>query len=101
MARLRAVFGAEVSYDQMLVPFNSGHQPAILMHRYAVAAVTALPPPGGPQVDETYIRLKDKIPVQIQMAYSLQDQGWVVHMHAMWGLSPVRPEMASLFQTAS
>ena len=100
-ARLRAIFGAEVMYDQMLVPFNSGHQPAILMHRYAVAAVTANPPPGGSNVEETYIKLKDKVPVQIQMAYSMQDQGWVIHMHAMWGLAVVRPEMASLFQSLS
>lgn len=100
-ARLKAIFGAEVLYDQMLVPFNSGHQPAILMHRYAVAAVTANPPPGGPNVEETYILLKNKVPVQIQMAYSMQDQGWVIHMHCMWGLSVVRPEMASLFQSLS
>jgi hypothetical protein len=100
-ARLRAVFGAEVLYDQMLVPFNSGHQPGILMHRYAVAAVTANPPPGGSTVEETYIMLKNKVPVQIQMAYSMQDQGWVIHMHCMWGLAVGRPEMASLFQTQS
>ena len=100
-ARLRAIFGAEVAYDQMLAPFNAGHQPAILMHRYAVAAVTANSPPGGPNVEETYIMLKNKVPVQIQMGYSMQDQGWVLHMHAMWGLAVVRPEMASLFQTLS
>lgn len=100
-ARLSAVFGAQVDYDQMLVPFNSGHQPAILMHKYAVAAVTANPPPGGSNVMETYIKLKGQIPVQIQFAYSLQDQGWVVHLHAMWGLAVVRPEMASLFQSLS
>jgi len=100
-ARLKAIFGAEVRYDPMLVPFNSGHQPAILMHRYAVAAVTANPPPGGSNVEETIVMLKGSIPVQIQMAYSMQDQGWVIHMHAMWGLSVVRPEMASLFQSNS
>jgi hypothetical protein len=100
-ARLTALYGASVDYDQMLVPFNSGHQPAILMHKYAVAAVTANPPPGGSNVMETYIKLKGLIPVQIQFAYSLQDQGWVIHMHCMWGVSVVRPEMASLFQTGS
>jgi hypothetical protein len=100
-ARLTSLFGATVDYDQMLVPFNAGHQPAILMHRYAVAAVTANPPPGGSNVMETYIKLKGQIPVQIQFAYSLQDQGWVIHMHAMFGVAVVRPEMASLFQSAS
>lgn len=100
-AKLRAVFGAEVVYDQQMVAFNSGHAPAILQHRYAVAAVTANPPPGGPNVEETIIMLKDQVPVQLQMAYSMQDQGWVIHMHCMWGLSVVRPEMASLFQSMS
>ena len=48
---------------------------------------------------ETYVMLKDTVPVQIQMAYSMQDQGWVIHMHTMWGVAVVRPEMASLFQS--
>lgn len=100
-ARLQMLYGATVDYDQMLVPFNSGHQPAILMHKYAVAGVTANAPPGGSNVKESYIKLKDQIPVQIQFAYSMQDQGWVVHMHAMFGLAVVRPEMASLFQSLS
>jgi hypothetical protein len=97
-AKLSAIFGAQIDYDQMLVPFNSGHQPAILMHKYAVAAVTANPPPGGSNVMETYINLKG-FPVQIQFAYSMQDQGWVIHAHCMWGVAVVRPEMASLFQS--
>ncbi len=100
-AKLRAIFGASVLWDQQMVAFNSGHYPAVLQHKYAVAAVTANPPPGGPNVEETIVMLKDQIPVQIQMAYSMQDQGWVVHMHCMWGLSVVRPEMASLFQSES
>lgn len=100
-ARLTSLYGATVDYDQMLVPFNSGHQPAVLMHRYAVAGVTANCPPGGSNVMETYLKLKGKIPVQIQFAYSMQDQGWVVHIHTMWGLAVVRPEMASLFQSLS
>ena len=99
-ARLQSLYGARVDYDQMLVPFNSGHQPAILMHRYAVAAVTANPPPGGSNVMETYIKMKG-FPVQIQFAYSYQDQGWVIHLHTMWGVAVVRPEMASLFQSLS
>jgi hypothetical protein len=100
-ARLQMLYGATVDYDQMLVPFNSGHQPAILMHKFAVAGVTANSPPGGSNVKESYIKLKDQIPVQIQFAYSMQDQGWVVHMHAMFGVAVVRPEMASLFQSLS
>jgi hypothetical protein len=100
-ARLQMLYGATVDYDQMLVPFNSGHQPAILMHQFAVAGVTANAPPGGSNVKESYVKLKDVIPVQIQFAYSMQDQGWVIHMHAQFGVAVVRPEMASLFQSLS
>jgi hypothetical protein len=98
-AKLQMLYGATVDYDQMMVPFNAGHQPAALMHKYAVAAVTANPPPGGSNVMETYLMLKGKIPVQMQFAYSLQDQGWIIHLHAMWGLAVVRPEYCSLFQS--
>ena len=98
-AVLQMLYGATVDYDQMMVPFNAGHQPAILMHKYAVAGVTAFPPPLGGEIMESYVKLKNVIPVQIQFAPSMQDQGWVIHMHAMFGIAVVRPEMASLFQS--
>jgi hypothetical protein len=99
-ARLRTQYGAEIYYDQQLASFNSGHAGAALMHRYAVAAVTADPPMGGPNVEETTIMVKG-IPFRIQVAYSMNDQGWVIHMHALVGVAAVRPEMCSLFQSAS
>lgn len=99
-AQLRTVYGADVYYDQQLLPFNAGHNAAILMHRYAVAGVTALPPPGGPQVIETTEDVFG-LPVRVQVAYDVINQGWIVHMHVLFGIAVVRPEMATLFQTAS
>jgi hypothetical protein len=99
-AQLRTQYGADVYYDQQLAPFNAGHAAAILFHRYAVAGVTALPPPGGPNVIETTQDVFG-LPVRIQVAYDVMNQGWLVHMHVLYGIAVVRPEMGSLFQTAS
>lgn len=98
-AKLQTIYGADVYYDQHLAPFNAGHNACVLFHRYAVAGVTALPPPGGPQVLETTEDVFG-LPVRVQIAYDVVNQGWLVHMHVLWGIAPVRPEMASLFQTA-
>src|SRR6202012_5978622 len=51
-ARLRTQYGADIFYDQMMPNFNSGHQGAALLHRYALAGVTARSPAGGPNVEE-------------------------------------------------
>lgn len=99
-AQLRTVYGAEVYYDQQLAPFNAGHAGAALFHRYAVAGVTALPPAGGSQVIESTVNVLG-MPVRIQIAYDVMNQGWLVHMHALFGLAAVRPEYCSLFQSAA
>lgn len=99
-AQLRTIYGADVFYDQQLAPYNAGHNACALFHRYAVAGVTALPPKGGPQVIETTEEVFG-LPVRVQVAYDVMNQGWLVHMHVLYGIAVVRPEMASLFQTAS
>lgn len=108
-AKLRMILGAEPRYDQHLgqlatsLGFTSSKQPGILMHRYAMAAVTAQPPPTDQQVaqvQEQVIWLKDVLPVQVQMGYSLKDQGTIVHMHCYWGVAPARPDFASFIQAA-
>lgn len=117
-AYLMTQYGAEVYYDQMMPQFNSSHDGAMLMHRYAIAGVTARSPRGGPNVEEgvVYLNGDDEggmdgssrtegeptgIPVRIQASYSQVDQGWIVSMNALCGVAVARPEMASLFQSAS
>jgi hypothetical protein len=123
-ARLQTLYGADIFYDQMMPNFNSGHQGAALLHRYALAGVTARSPQGGPNVEETTFFLGGDeptgeggamsgssggpggdqgatgIPVRIQASYSHYDQGWVVSMNALCGIAVARPEMGSLFQSA-
>lgn len=98
-AQLRTIYGAEIFYDQQLAPFSAPKLACVLFHRYAVAGVTALPPPGGNQVLESTVDVFG-LPVRVQIAYDVMNQGWLVHMHALYGIKAVRPEMGSLFQTA-
>jgi hypothetical protein len=102
-AKLRTTLGAEPRYDQHLNllqyanGFTTSKQAGILMHRYAVAAVTAQPPPTDPaesHIEESIIWLKDSLPVQMQVGYSLEKQGTIVHLHAYWGVAPARADYA-------
>ena len=106
--RLSMIFGASPRYDQhfgklaVANGFTSGKQPGALMHRYAVAAVTAQPPPTDQTVaavQEQLIWLKNVLPVQMQVGYSLKDQGTIVNIHCYWGVAPVRADFCSLIQS--
>jgi hypothetical protein len=100
-AKMRTQYGCELRYDQHIANYNSGKQAGIFMHRYSIAAVTSPPMPSGdPSVKETTFRLKGQLPVQMQMQYSLKDQGWLINLHSWWGCKVVRPELASLIETA-
>jgi hypothetical protein len=108
-AKLALIFGASPRYDQHFslistsLGFTAGKQPGVLMHRYAASAVTAQPAATDQQqaaVEEQVIWLKDVLPVQVQMGYSLRDQGTIVNIHCYWGCAVSRPDFASLIQTA-
>jgi hypothetical protein len=102
-ATMAPMLGAMPFYDPMLPAFNAGKAPAVLMHRYAIAGVTANLPPSSARApyEETTIMLKGVIPCRIQIGESMQDQGIVVNMNVLCGFAPGRPEMISLFQSAS
>jgi hypothetical protein len=100
-AKLVTQYGCEVRYDQHLAAYNAGKEPGILMHRYAIAAVTSPPPPSNdPSVKESIFKVKNVLPVQMQMQYSLKDQGTIVHLHCFWGVVVARPELGSLIESA-
>jgi hypothetical protein len=99
-AKLRSIYGTNVLFDQHLTPASGTPQQALLFHRYAIAGVTANPPSNNaPHIEETIVMLGDYLPVQVQMSYSLQDQGWVVHLHLYWGALVARPEMGQYMIT--
>ena len=102
-ARLVTQYGCEVRYDQHFTTgmFNSAKEPGALIHRYAIAAVTSPPfPSEDTSVKEFTFKLKDVLPVQVQMQYSLKDQGHVINIHAWWGVKVARPELGSLINSA-
>jgi hypothetical protein len=100
-AKLRSIYGTTVRFDQHLTPASGTPQSGLFFHRYAIAGVTANPPSNNaPHIEETIVMLKDYLPVQVQMSYSLQDQGWVVHLHLYWGALVARPEMGQYMTTS-
>jgi hypothetical protein len=102
-AALRLVYGGNVRYDQHFAVFNSGKMPGIAMHRYAIAGIF-INPPATPSdvgsVKETTIFPKPNVPVQVQMEYSLKEQGVLVNVHSMFGVKVARSEYGSLVETA-
>lgn len=101
-AKMKTQYGCEVRWDQHLPTglFASAKEPAIMMHRYAIAGVTAPLMPLGGAIKETVFKLKGVLPVQMQMQESLKDQGWLVNLHCWWGIKVVRPELGSILQSA-
>jgi hypothetical protein len=101
-AQLAPMLGVMAYEDQQLTAFNAGHAPAALLHRYAIAGVTASEPPplDFAPFKEVYYRLRG-LPIRIQIGQSLTDQGIVIHYSLLCGFAVIRPEMAILFQSAS
>lgn len=92
MAVLAPAFNTQIVFDQHFIP-TSGAYPALLFHKYAIAVVSAnMPASGDPGIKETVSFPRPWLPVQLQMQYSIRDQGWLVHMHCGWGVKVVRPE---------
>lgn len=97
-AMLMTQYGATVAYDQHIGVYNSGKQPGILMHRYAIAGVTVNP------ISEAETKMivfpRPNLPVLIEAGYSLKDRGWLIGMTCQWGVNVVRSDFASLVETA-
>jgi hypothetical protein len=92
-----------VKYDQQLAPASGTPQPGLMFHKAAVAMVTApLPSAGTEQILEQIIYPIDgvNLPVQIQMQYSIKDQGWLINLACAHGEAVIRPEYGSYCVTA-
>jgi hypothetical protein len=90
---------ARVLFDQQM-PVASSKNTGIFLHRYAIAGVCAPPPSNEElgQVQEFTIYPVAEAPnfaVQIQMAYSIKDQGTVINLHTNLGFATCRPEFGS------
>lgn len=98
-AMIADAYNTRIVYDQHFTP-TSGAYPALMFHKYAIAVVSAnLPSANDPSVQETVALPRPWLPVQIQMQYSLRDQGMLFHMHCGWGCKVVRPEFGQYLVT--
>jgi hypothetical protein len=87
---------AKVLFDQQM-PTSGGKNTLMFMHRYAIAGVCAPPPSNEElgQVQEVTIYPVAEAPnfaVQIQMAYSIKDQGTVINLHTNLGFAVIRAD---------
>ena len=90
---------SKVLFDQQM-PISGGKNTGIFLHRYAIAGVCAPPPSNEElgQVQEVTIYPVAEAPnfaVQIQMAYSIKDQGTVINLHTNLGFAVTRPDHGS------
>lgn len=90
---------AKVLFDQQVAASGSNYV-GMFLHRYAIAGVCAPPPSNEElgQVQEVTIYPVAEAPnfaVQIQMAYSIKDQGTVINLHTNLGFSVTRPDFGS------
>jgi hypothetical protein len=102
-AMIAPQFNARVRWDQQVTNINSGKELGVFLHRNAIAMVTVPPPSNqgqGAPVEEAVVFPRPSLPVQVQYGYSLKDQGWVVHLHAMLGVKVIRSNHARLVETA-
>lgn len=91
-AMLAPAFNTRLAWDQHFVAV-SGAYPALMFHKHAIAVVSAnLPGSNDHSVMETTSFVRPWLPVQVQMQYSLKDQGHIIHMHCGWGVKVTRPE---------
>jgi hypothetical protein len=98
------VLNCKVLFDQQM-PVVSSKNTAIMLHRYAIAGVCAPPPSNEElgQVQEVTIYPVAEAPnfaVQIQMAYSIKDQGTIINLHTNLGFAITRPDFGSYGQSA-
>jgi hypothetical protein len=104
-ARLRMLFGANVKWDQQLAAYNSGKIPAVLMHRAAIAMMTALPVSvpeefRGQSTIINYVNVGNGITVKLESAYSMERQGLMMSAGFAFGCKVARPEYGALVETA-
>jgi hypothetical protein len=104
MAKVSLQLGANVRFDQHLARYNAGKEPGVLLHKFAIGAVTAQPPvlpadwTGGVQTTTLFPR--PGVGIRLQAGYSLRDQGILVNLGFMFGCSVVRADHGSLVETA-
>jgi len=92
---------AKVLFDQQVAASGASNYVGIMLHRYAIAGVCAPPPSNEElgQVQEVTIYPVAEAPnfaVQIQMAYSIKDQGTVINIHTNLGFAVIRSDFGSV-----
>lgn len=92
---LAPTLNAKILFDQQVTQDASSKYIGILLHKWAIAGVTVDPPSneGLGEVQEQTIFPFTEAPdlgIQVQMQYSIKDQGTVINLHSFCGFKVVR-----------
>jgi hypothetical protein len=97
-ARLMPAYGAQIDYDPMVPQPSAGSTYAgLFFNKHAIALVPVTLPMGDKsQVRETSYQVPGSgLTYRIQFWYSGDQQGWILHVHAVYALAVVRPNFGS------
>ena len=101
-ARLAPAFGASVDYDSMMPQPSAGATYAgLLFHKSAIAIVPVLMPMGNkPHVAEMAYQVPGSgLTFRVQLWYDPREQSWIFHVHCVYALAVVRPNLGSYLVT--
>lgn len=105
-ARMMPQFQASIDYDQLVPKPTSTSYSGLFFHRMAIAVIPVVPPTQNkPGVDETFytVTTGDGRPTgltyRIQFWYDPREQGWILHVHCVFGMAVVRSQFGSYMVT--
>lgn len=93
-ARFMPQYNMSLDYDQTMPKTSTPKYIALAFHRYAIGLkpVNQYPADSGGYVREMTIFPRPNLPLRVQLWYDPAQQGYVMHMNTIYGLSVVRPE---------
>lgn len=100
-ARFAPAFNAEIAFDQQFLEPSAGAYAGLFFHRHAIALVPVIPPmePRENVEETTYQVPGTGLLLRIQFGYDFREQGWILHVHAVFALAVTRPRFGSYLVT--
>ena len=102
-ARFSPQYGVMIDYDQTMPLTSGGKYTALMLNRYAIGVVPIAPTlksaPGFLEESIVYPGNGD-LAFHVQMWIDPKAQGYIVHIHCIYGLAILRKAFGSLLQTA-
>lgn len=102
-AKFMPAYNAMVDYDQTMPLTSGGKYTGLFFNRYAIGVVPVVPPAqrsAGFLEESIVYPGNGDLAFRVQMWLDPQQQGYIIHVHCIYGLAIIRPQFGSLLQTA-